>query len=167
MLIEDAKGALAALKAEMQENSRVKSDTVLNVGDIVYQDMDKKDGLVLNQGYDNRYKYFVIVGKNSKGDAIGLCLVNSDLDFYKDNPVMQRFQYILKGENYKGILEKDSRLDCAQLFSMNMRKSVAVKAQLVGHLTPEDEAKVLPLVASCGFIDSHMRKIYRIGQIAK
>lgn len=164
MLIDDAKGALAALKAEMQEDRRVKPGTVLNVGDIVYQDMDRKDGLVLNKGYDDRYKYFVIVGKNSKGDAIGLCLINSDLDFYKDNPAMQRFQYILKGDDYKGILEKDSRLDCAQLFPMRMRKSVAVRAQLVGHLTPEDEAKVLPLVASCGFIDAHMRKIYRVGQ---
>lgn len=47
---------------------------------------------------------------------------------------------------------------------MKARKSVAVKAERVGHLTPEDEAKVLPLVASCGFIDAHMRKVYRIGQ---
>lgn len=164
MLIDDAKGALAALKAEMQEDRRVKPGTVLNVGDIVYQDMDRKDGLVLNKGYDDRYKYFVIVGKNSRGDAIGLCLINSDLDFYKDNPAMQRFQYILKGDDYKGILEKDSRLDCAQLFPMRTRKSVAVRAQLVGHLTPEDETKVLPLVASCGFIDAHMRKVYRVGQ---
>ena len=30
--------------------------------------------------------------------------------------------------------------------------------------TAEDEAKVLPLVASCGFIDAHVRKVYRIGQ---
>ena len=109
-------------------------------------------------------KYFVIVGKNSKGDAIGLCLINSDLDFYKNVPAMQRFQYTLKAANYKGVLTKDSRLDCAQLFPMKARKSVAVRAERVGHLTEEDEAKVLPLVASCGFIDAHMRKVYRIGQ---
>lgn len=40
----------------------------------------------------------------------------------------------------------------------------ALKAERVGHLTAEDEAKILPLVASCGFIDAHMRKVYRIGQ---
>lgn len=147
------------------KNSRVKSDTCLNVGDIVYQNMDRKDGLVLNKGYDTRFKYFVIVGKNSKGDAIGLCLINSDLDFYKDIPVMQRFQYILKCNDYNGILEKDSRLDCAQLFPMKTKKSVAVGAQIVGHLTSKDMAKVLSLVASCGFIDTHMKKVYRIGQM--
>lgn len=47
---------------------------------------------------------------------------------------------------------------------MKAKKSVAVRAERVGHLTAEDEAKVLPLVASCGFIDAHMRKVYRIGQ---
>lgn len=81
MLIDDVKGALAALKTEMQEDRRIKSGADLNVGDIVYQNMDRSDGLVLNKGYDDRLKYFVIVGKNSKGDAIGLCLINSDLDF--------------------------------------------------------------------------------------
>lgn len=63
MLIDDTKGALAALRTEMQEDKRIKSEADLNVGDIVYQDMDRKDGLVLNKGYDNRFKYFVIVGK--------------------------------------------------------------------------------------------------------
>ena len=78
---------------------------------------------------------------------------------------MQPFQYILKYDNYKTVLEKDSRLDCAKLFPMKTRKSVAVKAELVGHLIPEDEANVLKLVADCGFINAHMKKVYRIGQI--
>lgn len=145
------------------ETRRIKSGTDLSVGDIVYQNMDRKDGLVLNKGYDTRQKYFVIVGKNSKGDAIGLCLINSDLDFYKDVPAMQRFQYTLKATDYIGVLTKDSRLDCAQLFSMKARKSIAVGAKVVGHLTQEDKSRVLSLVASCVFIDAHIKKVYRIG----
>lgn len=164
MLIDDARGSLAALKASIQQQQQVSSGSDLNVGDIVYQCMDEKDGLTLKDAYKTRKKYFVIVGKNSKGDAIGLCLVNSDLDFYKDNPSRQKFQYTLKVADYPGILEKDSRLDCAELFTMKARKSVAVKAEVVGHLTADDEAKVLPLVASCGFIDAHKKKVYRIGQ---
>lgn len=146
------------------EERRVRSRTDLRVGDIVYQNMDRNDGLVLNRGYDNRLKYFVIVGRNSKGDAIGLCLINSDLNFYENVPAMHRFQYILKAKDYVGVLKKDSRLDCAQLFPMKTRKSVAVGAEVVGHLTYEDEMRVMPLVASCGFIDAHMKKLYRIGQ---
>ena len=37
MLIDDAKGALAALKAELQEDRRIKSGTDLNVGDIFFR----------------------------------------------------------------------------------------------------------------------------------
>jgi len=164
MLIDDSKGILSSIKTEMQEDRYVKSDRDLNVGDIIYQDMDKKDGLILNKGYGSRFKYFVIVGKNSKGDAIGLCIVNSNLDFYKLNPDKQQCQYILKAENYKGILTKDSCLDCAKLFLMKIRKSIAVKAELVGHLIKEDETKVLALAASSKFIDTHSKKVYRIGK---
>lgn len=134
----------------------------LNVGDIVYQTLDRNDGLTLTGDYVTRNKYFVIVGKNSKGDAIGLCLVNSNLDFYKDVPQMQKFQYILKHADYPMVLTKDSRLDCAVLFPMKARKSVAVKAKVVGHLTEADEKAVLPLVASCGFIDEHIRKVFHL-----
>ena len=162
MLIDDARGALSTLKAEMQEARRVKTSLDLNIGDIVYQNMDKNDGLVLNKGYNERRKYFVIVGKTSKGDAIGLCLINSNLDYYAQVPAFQKFQYTLKQENYKGVLEKDSRLDCAKLFLMKSKKSIAVKAELIGHLTPKDEQNVLKLVASCGFIDEHTKKVYCI-----
>ena len=140
----------------------IKSNANISIGDIVYQNMDRNDGLVLYKGYDNRLKYFVIVGKNSKGDAIGLCLINSNLDFYKQVPAMQRFQYILKADNYKGVLVKDSRLDCAKLFPMKIRKSIAVKAVCVGHLIEEDKVNVLTLVASCGFIDAHKKKVFGI-----
>jgi hypothetical protein len=134
----------------------------LKVGDIVFQTLDRNDGLTLTSDHATRNKYFVIVGKNSKGDAIGLCLVNSNLDFYKDVPEMQKFQYILKQADYPAVLTKDSRLDCAVLFPMKARKSVAVKARVVGHLTETDEKVVLPLVASCGFIDEHVRKVFRL-----
>lgn len=164
MLIDDAKGSLAALRAAIQQKQQVSAGSDLDVGDIVFQCMDEKDGLTLKDGYSTRNKYFVIVGKNTKGDVIGLCLINSDLDFYQNNPKRQAFQYTLKQADYPDILDKDSRLDCAELFAMKARKSVAVKAEVVGHLTSDDESKVIPLVASCGFIDAHKKKVYRIGQ---
>lgn len=164
MLIDDAKGSLTAPKAANKDEQQVKARSDLNVGDIVYQCMDRNDGLTLKGDYNTRYKYFVIVGKKSNGDAIGLCLINSNLDFYKNNPNRQRFQYILKQANYPSILKKDSRLDCTDLVEMKVRKSVAVKAEVVGHLTDDDEAVVLPLVASSDYIGEHQKKIYHIRQ---
>ena len=164
MLIDDVKGSLAALRADIKEEQQVKSHSDLNVGDIVYQRMDRNDGLTLKGDYNTRYKYFVIVGKKSNGDAIALCLINSNIDFYNDNPDRQRFQYTLKQSDYPAILKRDSRLDCTDLFEMKARKSVAVKAEVEGHLTATDEAKVLPLVASSDYIGEHQKKVYRIGQ---
>lgn len=163
MLIDDIRGSLSALKETIQEEQRVSSRSDLRIGDIVYQCMDRNDGLTLKGDYNTRYKYFVIVGKKSNGDSIGLCLINSDLDFYKNNPARQKFQYTMKKDNYPGILKKDSRLDCAELFEMKARKSIAVKAEIVGHLTPQDEKIIIPLVAGCEFIQKRLRKVYGIG----
>ncbi len=162
--MEDPSGKLAALKAQIEADQRVKSADDMEVGDIIYQNADKNDGLTLKGSFATRKKYFVIVGKKSKGDAIGLCFINSNLDFYKNNSAMQQYQYLLKQKNYPAILTKDSRLNCAELFTMNARKSIAVKAEVVGHLTEADEKAVFSLVSSCAFIDAHLRKVYRIGE---
>lgn len=163
--MDDASGTLAALKAAAEEDIVTSRDD-LNVGDIIYQCMDRNDGLVLDKGYDTRNKIFVIVGKKSNGEAVGMCLINSNLDFYKDDAERQKFQYTIKKANYPDVrvLVKDSRLDCSKLFPMNARKSVAVRAEIVGHLTTEDEAAIMPLVASCGFIKEHLKKVFHINQ---
>ena len=41
--MDDAKGSLAALRAAAEEEAIVKSRDDLNVGDIVYQCMDRSD----------------------------------------------------------------------------------------------------------------------------
>ncbi len=162
--MDDAKGTLAALKAAVEEDNVVKSRNDLNVGDIIYQCMDRNDGLVLNKGYDTRYKIFVIVGKKSNGEAVGMCFINSNSDYYKNNPERKKFQYTIKKADYPDvdILVKDSPLDCSKLFTMTARKSVAVKAEVIGHLTKKDEAAIIPLVASCEFIKEQMKKSYHI-----
>ena len=165
MLLDDAKGTLGRLRASIDEERRqVSGRDDFNVGDVVFQRMDRKDGLTLNNGYDDRNKYFVIVGKKSNGEAIGLCLINSDLDYYKNSPELQKYQYLMRKDDYPGVLVKDSRLDCAQLFKMTARKSVAMKAEIAGHLTDEDKDRILSLVASCEFINGHDKKVYHITQ---
>ena len=101
--MDDRKGTLAALQAAVAEENTVKSRDDLNVGDIVYQCMDRNDGLILNKGYDTRNKIFVIVGKKSNGEAVGMCLINSNSDYYKNDPERQKFQYTIKKENYPDV----------------------------------------------------------------
>lgn len=167
MLIDDKKGSLATLYTKVKSSNKVRKKDDFNVGDIIFQRMDTNDGLTLNDGYNTRNKYFVIVGKNTKGDAIGVCLINSNLEYHIDNPIMQKYQYTLYQKDYPSILTKDSRLDCAVLFPMRTRKSIAVKAEKVGHLTESDKNAIMPLLASCPFINEHMRRLYQIQQVHK
>ena len=57
----DSNGKLAEIKKAIVEASLVKSIADLSVGTIVYVEMDKNDGLVLNEGYPTRLKYVVVV----------------------------------------------------------------------------------------------------------
>ena len=67
MIIDDSRNVLAHLKAELHEESAVKASADMNIGDIVYLEMDENDGLTLRNGYATRKKYVVIIGKNEKG----------------------------------------------------------------------------------------------------
>lgn len=88
-------------------------------------------------------------------------------------------KYVYYGYFYTGLVAIFSERKCLQKFLViefihkRTRKlvrvslfllSVAVGAEVVEHLTNEDEMRVMPLIASCGFIDAHMKKLYRIGQ---
>lgn len=64
MIIDDSRNVLAHLKAELHEESAVKASADMNIGDIVYLEMDENDGLTLRNGYATRRKYVVIIGKN-------------------------------------------------------------------------------------------------------
>lgn len=52
-----ANDKLSQLKEQMRQESLVKGIEDLQVGDIVYYDMDRADGIVPTPGYDSRLKY--------------------------------------------------------------------------------------------------------------
>ncbi len=76
MIIDDSRNVLAHLKAELHEESAVKASADMNIGDIVYLEMDENDGLTLRNGYATRRKYVVIIGKNEKGNLVGSLIVS-------------------------------------------------------------------------------------------
>lgn len=48
MIIDDSRNVLAHLKSELHEESAVKASADMNIGDIVYLEMDENDGLTLS-----------------------------------------------------------------------------------------------------------------------
>lgn len=162
MIVDDAKNSLASLRSEISEASRVKSKDNLHVGDILCLEMDEKDGLKLRGGYKTRNKFVVVVGINSKGDAIGALLINSEIDYTKDTPELKPFQYPMKQEKYPEILDYDSWLDCTDLFLLKSRKIVAKKAEYKCRLQDDDFPMVMDLVKGYEGIDRHLKVKYGI-----
>lgn len=164
MIIDDAKGVLKELRAAISEDTRVKSKEDLKPGDIIEMEMDANDGLILNDGYDTRRKFVVIIGRNTKGDLYGAFLINSEIDFSKQNPEMMPYQYPMLQKDYPEILDYDSWLDCTDLFDLKRRKIIARKAMVRCRLTDNDHEKVLQLVRNSELIEEHDKKIFGLLQ---
>lgn len=162
MIIDDAKNSLASLRTEISEEARVKSKEDLHIGDILCLEMDEKDGLKLRGKYKTRDKFVVVVGVNSKGDAIGALLINSEIDYTKDTPELKPYQFPMKKEKYPEILDYDSWLDCTDLFLLKSRKIIAKKAELKCRVQDDDFQKVLDLVRNYEGIDNHLKVKYGI-----
>lgn len=162
MIIDDAKNSLASLRSEISEETRVKSKEDLHVGDILSLEMDEKDGLKLRGKYKTRDKFVVVIGINSKGDAIGALLINSEIDYTKDTPELKPYQYPIKQEKYPEVLAYDSWLDCTDLFLLKSKKIVAKKAEFKCRIQEDDFSKVLGLVRDYEGIDRHLKVKYGI-----
>lgn len=158
MIIDDSRNVLAHLKAELHEESAVKASADMNIGDIVYLEMDENGGLTLRNGYATRRKYVVIIGKNEKGNLVGSLIVNSKITPFKRTAVMQQYQYLLRQSDYPQILNYDSWLDCTELFELDANKIVSVEGELKGKLTETDLANAMNLVKRCGFINRQAKE---------
>jgi hypothetical protein len=157
----DFEGKLADLKETLKAASLVQSADDLKVGTIIYVEMDKNDGLVLNDGYPTRLKYVVVAGSKSDRKEVCAVLVNTDAD-YSDAPDWKAEQYPLLQKNYPGVLDYDSWLDCTDPKTLTVRKLKAKKAEVKGSLTTDDLKAVMTKLKNSDFINDHTKKVYGI-----
>ena len=157
----DQEGKLANLKNSLQKASLVKSIADLQVGTVIYVELDANDGLVLKDGYKTRLKYVVVAGAKSNQKEICAVLINSDAD-YSDDPDWKAEQYPLLQSNYPGLLDHDSWLDCTDPKPLTVKKLKAKKAEVSGSLLEEDLALVMDKLKNSDFIEPHMKKVFGI-----
>lgn len=156
-----ANEALRQLQQQMQRDAIVKDAEELQVGDIVYYDMDSADGITLINGYVSRLKYVVIAGAKSNLKELCAVLINSDND-HSLAPDWQAEQYLIRQDDYPEILDRDSWIDCTDPKELKVSKIKAKKAEKKGHLNDRDLANVMKHLKENDFIDNHTRKVYGI-----
>ena len=157
----DFEGKLADLKESLKAEALVKSADDLKVGTIIYVEMDKNDGLALNDGYPTRLKYVVVAGSKTDRKEVCAVLVNSDAD-YSDAPDWKAEQYPLLQKNYQDVLDHDSWIDCTDPKTLTVRKLKAKKAEVKGRLTADDLKAVMTRLKKSDFINDHTKKVYGI-----
>lgn len=158
---QNANDLLALLQERLRQESLVKGIEDLNVGDIIYYDMDRADGIVPNSGYDTRLKYVVVAGTKSNAKEVCAVLINSDND-HSLAPDWQAEQYLIRQTDYPAILDHDSWIDCTDPKELKVSKIKAKNAEKKGRLNDQDLANIMKHLKENDFIDSHTRKVYGI-----
>ena len=159
--MDDKTGALNRLKAEMDEAEKVDMSSVKS-GDIIYVSLDEGDGLVLKEGYKERYKYIVIIGFTPEGVAVGALLINSKIDPSKRSKELIKCQYPLLLCNYRNILDYNSWLDCSDIFELSKLKIAEKDGRLKGCLIPQDKERVMQFLKETDVFDNATKRRYGI-----
>ncbi|MBO7595943.1 MAG: hypothetical protein J6T70_02750 [Bacteroidales bacterium] len=164
--MDDEKGILAALNSKLTDENKVKSPDDLHVGDIVYVELDKNDGLVLNGKYVTRLKYVVVAGAKSNAKEICVALINTSND-YSNDPDWKSEQYLLHQSDYPEILDYDSWLDCTDVKELLFRKIKSKDAIIKGRLNSNDLARVMITISESEFVSPHIKKVYGINRFVE
>lgn len=157
-MLDDVQENLSKLREKIENEDRIKSPVRLSKGDIVEMELDENDGITLDGQYETRRKYIVIIGVTSKGDIYGAYLINSKINFIKNNDIMKNYQYILLKVDYPELLKYDSYLDCSELFPINKKKIIARKAKRRGALLEKDLNNVVKITKSSEFLSKEQKR---------
>lgn len=91
-------------------------------GDVFRMHLGDDEGVKgKNPGDDGRNKYFVIIGHDSEGNALGFVLINSEIN--KDLPDKRKvMHYPLHAKDYPFLEGKDRFVDCSDFKVISQRK---------------------------------------------
>ena len=159
--MDTGESVLARLREKLRQESLVKGIEDLQVGDIVYYDMDRDDGIVPETGYDSRLKYVIVAGAKSNSKEVCAVLINTDNDF-SSAPDWLAEQYLVRQTDYPEILDHDSWIDCTDPKELLVSKIKAKEAEKKGRLNPRDLSNVMRHLKENDFIDARTRRIYGI-----
>lgn len=126
----------------------------MEIGDIVYVPLDREDGLVLNDGYNSRNKYIVIIGFTPEGSALGSLLVNSRIDLSKRSQEMLDCQYPVLARNYREFLRYDSWIDCSDIFELSKTKIMERGGRVVSKLVADDRERIFEFLKETDVFDN-------------
>ncbi|MBS5625771.1 MAG: hypothetical protein KHW86_11225 [Porphyromonadaceae bacterium] len=96
--------------------------SVLDIGCVYRMKLTEEEGVTpKNEGDDSRKKYFIIVGFDNEGNAIGFLLINTNLRNEYTEEILA-LQYPLSHEKYDFLEGKSRYVDCSKIKSIKKEK---------------------------------------------
>ena len=127
------------------------------IGKILKMNFDRTDGIIINHPFNNRLKYFVVIGQSLNEGIVGALLINSKIS----SKTLEDYQFPLHKKDYPDILKYNSFLDCCCLFELDKIKIVN-KGFEIGKLIEKDLKMIIHTVKECEIISTKNKKKFGI-----
>ena len=156
---------MANFKDLLGENGKLQ-DLLLDAvgeGDVYRLNLSKDEGVIPKKaGDEGRKKYFVVVGKDQEGNAIGFVLINSEIN--KHLPECRRkLHYLLKATDYDFLEEQDRYVDCSDFKKISKERFSELFSgdKMKGKINKNDLTEIRKAI--CSYENISMKLLKRFG----
>lgn len=152
--------------ADLLTNTQ-KSDIIersLNIGDVYRMKLTEEEGITPKAPEDSsRNKYFIIVGKDNVGNAIGFVVINSDINT-KLPSTIKDLQYPISVSKYT-FLKKNSFVNCGDLKVIKKEKfsSLFDYSKKQGMIQADDMEYIIGALQTSTIIEPKLLKRFGLG----
>lgn len=134
-------------------------------GEVYRLKLSKEEGVIpKSAGDETRKKYFVVVGKDEQGNAIGFVLINSEINKYLPES-RRKLHYLLKASDYAFLEDEDRYVDCSD-FKMISKERFSVLFsgdKMKGKIHEDDLVEIKKFI--CSYENVSRKTLRRFGLI--
>ncbi len=134
-------------------------------GDVYRLHLSTDEGIIpKNAGDEGRKKYFVVVGKDKEGNAIGFVLINSEINEHLPES-RRKLHYLLKAVDYDFLDEQDRYVDCSDFKRISKERFSELFSadKMKGKINENDLMEIRKAI--CSYENVSMKLLKRFGLI--
>lgn len=116
--------------------------SVVEEGDVYRMRLDSREGIVGKDGADSRNKYFIVIGHDSEGNALGFFVVDTKIN--ESLPQVRKDKHVkIEASKYAFLEGTDRYVDCSDFKMISKERFTELFSADKGKakILPEDVAK--------------------------
>lgn len=119
-------------------------------GDVYRLKLTKDEGVIpKNAGDEARKKYFVVIGKDEQGNAVGFVLINSVINQHLPE-CRRKLHYLLKASEYDFLDNQDRYVDCSDFKKISKERFAELFSsdKMMGKINENDLVEIKKFICS-------------------